>query len=105
TTPHFNFGAMSSASDKVSDQTEAARPYAVLLASSTASAGVRKVVDTSTGPKISTCETVEAGCTLVSSVGGKKQPLSGNAMLGWCSCAPSRVPASTSSRMRFSCTG
>ncbi len=70
TTPHFSFGAMSSASDSVSLHTEAASPYWVLLASSTASAGVRKVVATSTGPKISTRETVAAGCTPVSSVGG-----------------------------------
>src|SRR5690606_41974233 len=92
TTPHFSFGAMSSASDKVSDQTEAARPYAVLLASSTASAGGRKVVDTSTGPKISTSGTVEAGCTSVSSVGGQKQPVSGNAILARYCYARSRVP-------------
>ena len=51
-------------------QTLAARPYTVLLASSTASAGVRKLMLTSTGPKISTCATVEAGETLVNSVGG-----------------------------------
>ncbi len=70
TTPHFSFGAMSSARLSVSLQIVPASPYSVLLASSTASAGVRKVVATSTGPKISTRETVAAGCTPVSSVGG-----------------------------------
>jgi hypothetical protein len=42
----------------------------VLLASCTASAGVRKVIDTSTGPKISTWAMVAAGETSVKSVGG-----------------------------------
>ena len=59
-------------------QTLAARPYSVLLASATASSGVRKLIATSTGPKISTRAQVEAGETLVSSVGGKKQPSAGS---------------------------
>jgi len=42
----------------------------VLLASSTASAGVRKLIITTTGPKISTCATVADGATSVKSVGG-----------------------------------
>ena len=42
----------------------------MLLASSTASAGVRNVIDTSTGPKISTWAIMAAGATLVNSVGG-----------------------------------
>lgn len=50
--------------------TLAARPYGVLFASSTASPGVRKVMVTSTGPKISTCAIVAAGETSVNRVGG-----------------------------------
>ena len=48
----------------------AARPKRVLFASSIASTGVRKVIATSTGPKISTCAIVEDGDTSVNSVGG-----------------------------------
>ena len=51
-------------------QTLAARPKRVLLARATASCGVRKVMLTRTGPKISTWATVEAGATSVSTVGG-----------------------------------
>jgi len=70
TTPLFSFGAISSARLIDSDQTLAARPYSVLLASATDSSGVRKVIATITGPKISTRATVDAGWTPVSSVGG-----------------------------------
>ncbi len=42
----------------------------MLFASATASAGVRKVIDTSTGPKISSCAIVADGATFVKSVGG-----------------------------------
>ncbi len=51
-------------------QTLAARPYGVLFASSTASFGVRNVMLTSTGPKISICAIVAAGETSVNNVGG-----------------------------------
>ena len=47
-----------------------ANPYGVLFASSTASLGVRNVIDTSTGPKISSCTMRAAGDTPVKSVGG-----------------------------------
>ena len=70
TTPLLIFGAMSSARLMFSDQRLAASPYGVLLASATASLGVRKVIVTSTGPKISTCATLDEGATLVKSVGG-----------------------------------
>ena len=50
--------------------TDAASPYGVLFASATASLGVRNVMATRTGPKISTCAIVDDGCTLVNSVGG-----------------------------------
>src|SRR3989442_8450714 len=70
TTPAFSFGATSSARLMFSDHTLAARPYGVLFASSTASCGVRNVMLTSTGPKISTCAIVAAGETSVNSVGG-----------------------------------
>jgi len=48
----------------------AARPKRVLFASSMASSGVRKVIATSTGPKISTWAMVAAGATPVNRVGG-----------------------------------
>src|SRR2546421_3153646 len=70
TTPALILGATSSARLMFSVHTLAASPYGVLLASSTASAGVRNVIDTSTGPKISTWAMVAAGATLVNSVGG-----------------------------------
>ena len=70
TTPALIFGATSSARLMFSVHTLAASPYGVLLASSTASAGVRKVIVTSTGPKISTCAMVAAGETFVNKVGG-----------------------------------
>src|SRR5216117_867025 len=70
TTPALSFGATSSARLMFSVHTLAARPYGVLFASSTASFGVRNVIDTSTGPKISTCAIVAAGDTSVKSVGG-----------------------------------
>src|SRR5207247_2680269 len=63
TTPALILGATSSARLMFSVHTLAARPYGVLLASSTASAGVRKVIETSTGPKISTWAKVAAGET------------------------------------------
>ncbi len=46
----------------------------MLLASATASSGVRKLVSVATGPKISSTDRIEAGATSVASVGGKKQP-------------------------------
>ena len=70
TTPALIFGAMSSARLMLSVHTLAARPKGVLLASATDSSGVRNVIATSTGPKISTCAMVEEGCTPVKSVGG-----------------------------------
>jgi hypothetical protein len=70
TTPALSFGATSSARLTFSVHTLAASPYGVLLASATASAGVRNVIATSTGPKISTCATLDEGATSVNSVGG-----------------------------------
>src|SRR5829696_9143178 len=70
TVPACTLGAMSSARLMLSVHTLAARPYGVLLASATDSSGVRKVIVTSTGPKISTCAIVDDGCTFVKSVGG-----------------------------------
>src|SRR5579872_1964708 len=71
TTPALSCAATCRATLMLSLHTQAASPYTVLLASSTASAGVRNVMAASTGPKISCCATVEAGCTLLSRVGGK----------------------------------
>jgi hypothetical protein len=70
TTPQSSFGATSSARLMFSVQTLAASPYGVLFASATASDGVRKVIETSTGPKISTCAIVDDGETPVNKVGG-----------------------------------
>src|SRR3989440_12458772 len=70
TTPALILGATSSARLMFSVHTLAASPYGVLLASSTASTGVRNVIETSTGPKISTWAMVAAGDTFVNSVGG-----------------------------------
>src|SRR5215469_375658 len=71
TTPAFNCAATSSATLIFSLHTQAASPYTVLLASSTASFGVRNVIAASTGPKISCWATIEVGCTLLRIVGGK----------------------------------
>src|SRR2546426_5397107 len=79
TTPALIFGATSSARLMFSVQTLAASPYGVLLASSTASAGVRNVIATSTGPKISTWAIVAAGATFVNKEGGEKYPSAGHA--------------------------
>ena len=63
-------------------QMVAARPYFVLLASATASSWVRKLIATSTGPKISSVTSVLAGETLVTSAGFRKQPLPGQVAVG-----------------------
>src|SRR5260370_579479 len=76
--PAFGLPATSSARLTLSLQMLAASPYGVLLASAMASAGVRKVIETSTGPKISTCAMVAAGETSGKSVGGAKQPPGGH---------------------------
>ncbi|MNC95928.1 hypothetical protein D3C83_131630 [compost metagenome] len=54
----------------------------VLLARATASSGVRKLISTSTGPKISSLATVLEGATLVIRAGRKKQPPSGRSISG-----------------------
>src|SRR5258705_5469289 len=61
TTPAFSCAATCSETLMLSLHTQAAKPYTVLLASSTASRGVRKVIAASTGPKISCCATTEVG--------------------------------------------
>jgi hypothetical protein len=68
--PALMRGARSSAVFRFSVHTLAARPYRVLFEISTASAGVRNVISTTTGPKISTWAIVAAGDTSVKSVGG-----------------------------------
>src|SRR2546428_11230829 len=84
--------------------TLAASPYGVLLASSTASAGVRNVIETSTGPKISTWAIVAAGDTFVESVGGEKEPSVGQGPDRCHLGAPPSTPPFTSWRVRSSCT-
>ena len=76
----------------------------MLFASATDSSGVRKLIATSTGPKISSCAIVLAGATSVKSVGGKKQPVVGTGVLGCHIVAPSAVPVAQSARMRASCS-
>ena len=61
TTPATNFGAISRARFTFSVHSVAASPYLVLLATSIASLGVLNVVETKTGPKISSCIKVSAG--------------------------------------------
>src|SRR3954451_12540198 len=85
--------------------TLAARPYRVLFASSTASTGVRKVISTTTGPKISTWAIVAAGATSVNRVGGKNQPSRGQLHEGCHSTAPSSRPRCTRSWIFCNCTG
>src|SRR5579863_1934535 len=70
TTPALICAATCSATLMFSLHTHDASPYTVLLANSTASFGVRKVMAASTGPKISCCATIDVGCTLLNSVGG-----------------------------------
>src|SRR2546428_5443844 len=73
TTPALILGATSSARLMFSVHTLAARPYGVLFASSTASAGVLDVIETSTGPKISTWAMVAAGGTVLENGGGGEE--------------------------------
>src|SRR4051812_30842739 len=70
TTPALIFGAMSRARLMFSVHKLAAKPYGVLFASATDSSGVRNVIVTRTGPKISTWAIVDDGCTFVNKVGG-----------------------------------
>ena len=76
----------------------------MLLAFSTASAGVRKVSTDSTGPKISSRAIRCAWLTPVNTVGGNQKPLSGSSHGGDQRAAPSDSPTSESSRMRASCS-
>src|SRR5690606_41530962 len=89
TTPAFNRGATSSARLMFSDHTLAASPYGVLFASATASSGVRNVMDTSTGPNISSWAIVLDGATSVHSVGGRHHPSAGPPHGGCRMVAPS----------------
>jgi hypothetical protein len=84
TVPAFTRGAMSSARLMFSLQMLAASPYRVLFASSIASSGVRNVISTTTGPKISTCAIVAAGCT----VGEERRRIEETV----CGTAPGRLP-------------
>src|SRR2546426_2391372 len=88
TTPALILGATSSARLMFSVHTLAASPYGVLLASSTASAGGRNVIETSTGPKISTWAMVAAGATFVDNGGGGKEAAAGAGPHGLPQVAP-----------------
>src|SRR3712207_8492049 len=90
--------------EPLSDHTPADSPYGVLLAFSTASAGVRKVSTDSTGPKISS-RAIRCDCeTPVNSVGGNQYPRSGSSHGGDHRSAPSDSPTSESSRILESCS-
>src|SRR5471030_399876 len=69
--------------------TQAASPYTVLFASCTASGGVRKLIATSTGPKISACATAAELDAPVISVGGNHEPLAGSSHADWYTVQPS----------------
>ena len=76
----------------------------MLLAFSTASAGVRKVSTDSTGPKISSRAIRCAWVTPVKIVGANQKPRSGSSHGGDQRSAPSASPTSDSSRIRASCS-
>src|SRR5688572_25217285 len=72
TTPALRRDAIARIREPLSVHTPADRPYAVLLAFSTASSGVRNVRTDSTGPKISSRAKRWLWATFVNSVGRKK---------------------------------
>ena len=104
TVPALIAGATSSAKFTSSLHTLAARPYRVSLASATASAGVRKVKLTMTGPKISSVASALDGWMPVHRTGGKNRPSSGTGQEGRHTSAPSASPCSRYARMRSSWT-
>ena len=75
----------------------------MLLAFSTASAGVRNVSTESTGPKISSRAMRCACATPVKIVGGNQNPRSGRSQGGDQRSAPSASPTADSSRILASC--
>src|ERR671911_420076 len=83
TTPARSRSAIHRIRDPFSVHTPADRPYGVLLAFSTASAGVRNVRIDSTGPKISSRAIRWLWDTFVNSVGQNQNPRSGRAHSGW----------------------
>ena len=72
TTPALSLSAIHRMREPFSVQMPADRPYGVLLAFSTASAGVRKVSTDSTGPKISSRAMRCDWATPVKIVGGNQ---------------------------------
>src|ERR1700674_5326157 len=89
--------------DPLSVQTPAERPYGVLFAFSTASAGVRKVSTDSTGPKISSRAMRWAWETPVNTVGANQNPRDGRSHGGDQRSAPSASPASDRVLILASC--
>src|SRR6187455_25507 len=83
--------------EPLSVQTPAERPNGVLLAFSTASAGVRKLITDSTGPKISSRAIRCAWVTPVKIVGANQKPRSGRSHGGDQRSAPSELPISDNS--------
>ena len=92
TTPARSWSAMERMREPFSVQTPADSPYGVLLAFSTASAGVRNVSTDSTGPKISSRAMRCAWETPVKSVGANQNPRSGSSHGGDQRSAPSASP-------------
>ena len=104
TMPARSWSAIHRMREPFSVQMPADRPYGVLLAFSTASAGVRKVSTESTGPKTSSRAMRWAWVTPVKTVGRNQKPESGSSQDGAQRSAPSASPASASSRIRASCS-
>ena len=82
TTPARTAPAVQSALAPFSVHTPADRPYGVLFALATASAGVRNVSTDSTGPKFSSRATRIVCSTSENTVGGKNRPRSGSGRAG-----------------------
>src|SRR6266446_8578839 len=83
TTPARMRSAIHRMREPLSVHTPADRPYGVLFAFSTASAGVRNVRTERTGPKISS-RAIRYDCdTFVKSEGGNQNPRSGMTQSGW----------------------
>ena len=98
TTPARSLLAIHRIREPFSVHMPADRPYGVLLAFSTASAGVRNVSTDRTGPKISSRAIRCDWATPVKIVGANQKPWSGSSHAGDQRSAPSRSPASDSSR-------
>ncbi len=103
TTPARSWSAIHRMRLPFSVHTPADRPYGVLFALATASAGVRKVSTETTGPKISSWAMRWVWLTPLNTVGRNQKPLVGSSQPESQRCAPSASPTATISSMRSSC--